>query len=466
MVGVTSAVLAANGSSGLWVAREQMALSLGWHIVLACFGIAFPAMIWVVHRRAIKTGDQVALTLAKRWSKVAAVLFAVGAVSGTVLSFEMGILWPGLMGPFGDVLGLPFALEGIAFFVEAIFIGIYLYGWDRLAPRTHLRTLVPVALAGVVGGYCVITVNSWMNAPSGFTMGSDGKVIDVNPLGVLFTRTAALHFLHMWVGAFMLVGFVVSAVYATGMLRGRRDAHHRMGLLVPFAFASIAAMTQPFIGHITGAQLATTQPSKLAAIELATDPESRAPLRVGGVLRDGKVVGAISIPWLGSLSATNSLNGTVPGLNQFPENERPNANVVHLSFQAMVGLGSALALFSAGFWVLRRQRNLLESPWFLRAVVVAGPAAVAALEAGWITTEVGRQPWIVYRVLRVDQAVSRSTGLWVSLVGVVVLYTAMTIVGTVVLRSMARRWREDSGTSLPAPYGPSEPDLASASQQR
>ena len=227
---------------GLLPARQQMALSLGWHIVIASFGVAFPAMIFVVHRRALRSGDPVALGLARRWSKVAAVLFALGAVSGTVLSFEMGLLWPGLMGRFGDVLGLPFAIEGLAFFVEAIFLGIYLYGWDRLSPKVHLRTLIPVGIAGVVGAYCVVSVNAWMNDPTGFVLDASGEVQSVDPVAVMLNRTALLQFAHMWIGAFMVVGFLVASVYAVGILRGRNDHHHRLGFLVPFAFASLAAV--------------------------------------------------------------------------------------------------------------------------------------------------------------------------------------------------------------------------------
>jgi len=227
---------------GLLPARQQMALSLGWHIVIASFGVAFPAMIFVVHRRALRSGVPVALGLARRWSKVAAVLFALGAVSGTVLSFEMGLLWPGLMGRFGDVLGLPFAIEGLAFFVEAIFLGIYLYGWDRLSPKVHLRTLIPVAIAGVVGAYCVVSVNAWMNDPTGFVLDASGEVQSVDPVAVMLNRTALLQFAHMWIGAFMVVGFLVASVYAVGILRGRNDHHHRLGFLVPFAFASLAAV--------------------------------------------------------------------------------------------------------------------------------------------------------------------------------------------------------------------------------
>ena len=250
----------------LMAARWQMAISLGSHIILSCFGVALPAMIFVVHRRGIRRNDQVALDLAHKWAKAAAVLFAVGAVSGTILSFEMGLLWPGLMSRYGDVLGLPFALEGVAFFVEAIFMGIYLYGWGRLPPRTHLLTLIPMIVSGVFGTFCVLAVNAWMNAPSGFTLLPDGTITDVNPLAAIFNRALWQQFTHMFVACYAVTGFLTAAVYAKGMLLGRRDAHHRLGFTVPFTFAGIAALLQPVIGHIAGMRLASDQPSKLAAM--------------------------------------------------------------------------------------------------------------------------------------------------------------------------------------------------------
>jgi cytochrome d ubiquinol oxidase subunit I len=452
---VLSAVLALNDKpAGLLPAREQMALSLGWHIVLASFGVAFPTMIYVVHRRGIKRDDPVALGLARRWSKVSAVLFAIGAVSGTVLSFEMGLLWPGLMGKYGDVLGLPFAFEGISFFVEAIFLGIYLYGWDRMPPKRHLMMLIPMGCAGVVGTFCVLSVNAWMNAPTGFTLTPDGQVTDVNPWRAMFNDAVALQFAHMWVGAFMLVGFVVAAVYATGMLRGRRDAHHRLGFTVPFVFATVAALAQPLIGHVLGLQVGDRQPAKLAAFELATDTERNAPLHLGGVLIDGQVRGAITIPRLGSVIAKNSLTDAVPGLNDVPADQRPPANLVHVSFQTMIGIGTGLALLVLLFWFSRwRKRDLLEHRLFLKVAVVAGPLAVVALEAGWIATEVGRQPWVVWHLLRTQDAASSNSGLWISFAVAVLLYAGMTVGAVVVLRSMARRWRAGD-LDLATPYGP------------
>jgi len=439
---------------GLLPARQQMALSLGWHIILACFGVAFPAMIWVLHRRGVRRDDPNALVLARRWSKVAAVLFAIGAVSGTVLSFEMGLLWPGLMGPYGDVIGLAFALEGLAFFTEAIFLGIYLYGWDRLPPRLHYRMLVPIALAGVVGSFCVVSVNGWMQDPVGFRV-VDGEVVDVDPWRALFNDAVPGLFLHMWVGAFIVVGFTVASVYAVGILRGRDDRHHRLGFLVPFAFASVAAVVQPFIGHLLGLQVGDRQPAKLAAFELATETESRAPLRLGGVLVDGEARYAIEVPAVGSLIARNSLDAEVPGLDSVPPEDRPPVNLVHLSFQAMVGIGTFLALLSATFWIARwRGRDLLGSRRFLRLASACGVLGALALEAGWIATEVGRQPWIAYGELRTRDAASHSEGLWLSFGALVVTYTALTIAAVVVLRSMARRWRERPDEDLPTPYGP------------
>jgi cytochrome bd-type quinol oxidase subunit 1 len=448
--------------AGLLPAREQMALSLGWHIVLACFGVAFPAMIFVMHLRGIRRDDPVALGLAHRWAKVSAVLFAIGAVSGTVLSFEMGVLWPGLMGKYGDVLGLPFAFEGLAFFLEAIFLGIYLYGWGRMPPKRHVLMVLPMAVTGIVGAYCVLAVNAWMNAPTGFRL-VDGEVTDVEPWAVLFNPHALLQFAHMWVGAYMLTGFCVAGVYAVGMLRGRRDAHHRLGFLVPFVFASVAAVTQPFVGHVLGFGLDERQPSKLAAFELAETTESPSPLRLGGVMVDpstgsggpGEVKGSIDIPLLGSLIAMNSPDDPVPGLDTIPEEDRPPVNITHLAFQTMVGIGTLLAAGVVWFWFQRRRgRDLLERRWFLRAAAVAGPLAVVALESGWIATEVGRQPWIVYGVMRTPEAVGDYTaGLWWLLGVSTVVYAGMTAGAVVVLRSMARRWRAGE-VDLPSPYAP------------
>jgi cytochrome d ubiquinol oxidase subunit I len=443
-------------AGNLMAARYQMALSLGFHIVLSCFGVAFPALIFLAHRRGLR-GDADAMVLARRWSKVSAVLFAVGAVSGTVLSFEMGLLWPGLMSRFGDVLGLPFALEGIAFFLEAIFLGIYLYGWDRLPPRLHMMMLFPMMAMGVFGTFCVLAVNAWMNAPSGFRI-EGGEVVDVDPLAAMFNRALWPQFLHMWVAAYMVVGFLVAAVYASGMLRGRRDSLHRLGFSLALAFATVGAVVQPFIGHVAGMRLATEQPGKLAAMELITETEDHAPVVIGGVLIDGEVRYGIEIPDIGSWLARGSVDRELTGFDEIPDADEPPANVVHLSFQLMVAIGTGLALLGVtSTWLgrrwRRRGRDVTASRRLLWLVVLAGPAAVVALEAGWTTTEVGRQPWIVHEVLRVSDAVTPNGGVWISLALIVVVYVGMATAATIVIRSMSRRWREGD-VDLPTPYGP------------
>ncbi|MBO0843161.1 MAG: cytochrome ubiquinol oxidase subunit I [Nocardioides sp.] len=454
---------AAAEPAGLLPAREQMALSLGWHIILAAFGVAFPAMIFVMHLRGVRRDDPVALGLAKRWGKVAAVLFAIGAVSGTVLSFEMGLLWPGMMGKFGDVLGLPFAFEGLAFFLEAIFLGIYLYGWGRIPPKRHVLMVLPMALMGIIGAYCVLAVNAWMNVPTGFRL-VHGAVTDVHPWRVLFNTHAFLSFAHMWLAAYMLTGFTVAGVYAVGMLKGRRDDHHRLGFIVPFVFASVAAVIQPFMGHILGTGLADRQPSKLAAMEMEIASESPAPLHAGGILVHGHIKGAVDIPYLGSLLAMNSPSKPVPDLAHIAAADQPPVTMTHLAFQTMVGIGSLLALGVVVYWLLRwRGRDLCDKRWFLWFVAAAGPLSVVALESGWIATEVGRQPWIIYGVLRTVDAVGDYTGrLWLLYGASLVLYTAMTVGAIVVLRSMARRWRAGE-SDLPSPYGPEE--LANADRE-
>jgi len=461
-VSLASTILA---SDALLPARNQMALSLGWHIILACFGMAFPAMIFVVHRRGLR-GDDAALELAKRWSKVAGVLFAIGAVSGTILSFELGLLWPGLMRTYGDVVGLAFALEGISFFTEAIFLGIYVYGWGRLPGRLHIMMLVPIMAAGLIGSFMVISVNAWMNAPTGFRL-VDGVPVDVDPVAAIFNSAAPLQFLHMYLAAAMVVGFTIAGVYAMGWLRGRNDRLHHLGLVVPLAFAAIAAPLQPVVGHFAGQRLADEQPIKLAAMEGLTETTEAARLEVGGLWNGEELVGAIEIPVNGLLSfiATNEFDATVTGLDAVPPDERPPVGVVHIAFQTMVAIGTALVGVVAwfGFRWFRRHDRLFESQWLLRVLVAAGPAAIVAMETGWITTEVGRQPWIVHGLLRTEDAVTDAGYIWVTLAILVLVYGAMTLGAAAVIRSMSRRWRTGE-RDLISPYGPSLDEAAGGAE--
>lgn len=448
--------LLAETSSELLQARWLMALSLGSHIILACFGVALPALIYVVHRRGLRDDDADALALARRLGKAAAVLFAVGAVSGTVLSFEMGILWPGMMGTFGDVIGLPFALEGIFFFLEAIFIGIYLYGWRGLPARLHLATLYPIIVSGIAGTFCIVAVNAWMNNPSGFdleTYARTGEVLDVDPWAAMFNGNVFIQFAHLLPATYVVTGFLVASVYAVGWLRGRRDRLHRLGLGVGVMIGCIAAPLQLITGDLIARHAADVQPVKFAAMELIPETSSGVPMTLGGVLVDGEVRGAIEIPYLTSLLLDFDPDATITGLDSVPAEDRPPENVTHLAFQLMVGIGSALIALSAwtGF-VWWRRRELPQSRWWLWSVVAAGPAAVVALEAGWTTTEVGRQPWIVYEVMRVSEAVTDQPGVSVVLVSLIALYIGLGLSLWFVLNRMSARWR--AGEEVSTPYGP------------
>lgn len=453
---VLGQVLAQASDSALLQARWLMALSLGSHIILACFGVALPALIFLVHRHGLRHDDVDALALARRLGKAAAVLFAVGAVSGTVLSFEMGILWPGMMGTFGDVIGLPFALEGIFFFLEAIFLGIYLYGWRGLPARVHLATLVPIMLSGVAGTFCIVAVNAWMNNPAGFdlaTYAATGRVTDVDPWAAMFNGNTWVQFAHLLPATYVVTGFLVASVYAVGWLRGRRDRLHRFGVGVGVLVGCIAAPLQLVTGDLIARNAAEVQPVKFAAMELIPETESGVPLTIGGVLVDDRVVGAIEIPYLTSLLLRFDPDATITGLDAVPPEDRPPENVTHLSFQLMVGIGTALIGLSAWTgWVWWRRRELPRSRWWWWAVVASGPAAVLALEAGWTTTEVGRQPWIAYEVMRVSEAVTDQPGVGVVLVSLIALYVGLGLSLWFVLSRMSARWR--AGEDVSTPYGP------------
>lgn len=442
--------------SNLLAARYLMAFSLGFHIILSCFGVAFPALIYIAHRRGLRNDDPDALALARRWAKAAAVLFAIGAVSGTALSFEMGLLWPGLMGTFGDVIGLPFAFEGIFFFLEAIFLGIYLYGWRGLRSDIHLATLIPITLSGIAGTFCILAVNGWMNEPSGFdieTYLATGEVVDVDPWAAMFNGAVVPQFLHMLPATYLVTGFLVASVYGIGILRGRTDRLHRMGLAIGFGVGAVAAPVQLITGDIAARNVAVSQPVKFAAMELLEETTEGAPFTIGGILIDGEKRFAIEIPRATSLLQEFDPNAEIQGLDAVPEELRPPENIVHLSFQLMVGIGMALLALSAlgGWWVWKRG-GLPTGRWFLWAAASSGPAAVIALEAGWTTTEVGRQPWIAQQVMLVSDAVTPREGIGLLLVGLVVIYLGLAASAVVVLRAMSARWREgeDPGT----PYGP------------
>jgi cytochrome bd ubiquinol oxidase subunit I len=421
-------------------ARQMQALSLGVHIPLVCFGISFPAMVLFVEWLYIRTGDPTYKALAKRWSKVMLILFAIGVVTGTILSFELGLLWPRFMEQWGEVFGFAFAIEGLAFFVEAIFIAVYVYGWDRLSPRLHFLSGIPIALAGVLGSMSVIAVNGWMNNPQGFDLGPDGEVTAVRPFQALFNPNVWHEEVHMYLAGFIVASSLVAGVYAVAWLRGRRDAYHRAGLVVPLAVLCLAAPAQVVIGDWAARTVAEEQPTKLAAMEGLQETTTGAGLTVGGWYFDGEVRGGVAVPNMLSLLAFHDPNATVQGLEEVSEEDRPPVGWVRNCFQLMVGIGTGLALLGLWFLYARwRHGALPRTPWFYRLVVAAGPASLVALISGWIVTEVGRQPWIVYELMRVEEAVTGAEGIPIGYATLVVVYIGLYTIALYMLRRLARR---------------------------
>ena len=421
-------------------ARQMQAMSFAVHIPLVAFAISFPAMLLFVEWLALRTGDPLYLTLARRWSRVMVALFAVGVITGTVLSFEMGLLWPNFMGTFGSVFGLGFAIEGFSFFLEAIFIGIYVYGWGRLSPRTHLLSGIPIVITGFTGSLMVISVNAWMNHPGGFRL-RGGAVVDVNPWKALLANSYLWHeLIHMYIAGYIVSGFIVAGVYAFGRLRGRWGRYERTALAIPLTVAALAAPVQVLVGDWAAREVASTQPTKLAAFEGLYATTRGAPEHLLGWYTNDQVRYGIEIPHLLSFLSTHKWNATVEGLAAVPAAERPPVNVVRFAFQTMVGIGTLLALLGFVYvatWA--RRKRLPESTWFYRALVVAGPLSVVALIAGWTVTEVGRQPWVVYRVMPTAAAVTGADGIPVGYATLGASYLVVGIGLAWVLVRLARR---------------------------
>lgn len=448
----------AASESNLLAARELMAFTLAFHIVLSCIGVALPAIILTANWLGLRRGGEDAMLLARRWSKAMAVTFAVGAVTGTVLSFEFGLLWPNFMERFGDAFGIAFAIEGIFFFVEAIFLAIYIYGWKRLGGWAHFWSGVPMVITGIGGAFSVVTANAWMNQPQGFTLDAAGKVVETEPFKVLFNPATSYEVPHMILAAYMVAGFLVASIYAVGMLKGRRDRLHKLGLLIPLTIACIATPIQLFVGDTAAREVADHQPAKFAGMECIQETGTHQTEYVGGICTDDGVKGAIGIPDLDSFLVGFSADTKVIGLEDIPADERPPANtLLHLAFDAMVGIGTALLGLAAWLaFVWWRRREMPRTPWFLRAVAVSGVASVIALWCGWIVTEVGRQPWIVQGYMRTEEAVTEAEGIWFAFAGILLLYAALGTIAILVLRGMSRRWREEGdGTESESPYGPS-----------
>ncbi|WP_433454415.1 cytochrome ubiquinol oxidase subunit I [Streptomyces sp. CA-142005] len=439
-------------------ARSMMAFTLASHIILVPLGVALPLITLIMHGYGLRRDDATALLLARRWSAVMAVQFAIGVVTGTVLSFEFGLLWPGMMGRWGDVFGIGFGVEAWAFFLEAVLIAIYLYGWRRLPSRAHFLLGLPLPLVALLGAFGILAANSWMNTPRGFTLDAAGNPVDVKIWTAVFTPMFGPQYWHFVMAMFVTAGYVVAGVYAVGWLRGRRDRYHRLGFTIPFTLAAVCTPVQFVLGDSIARQVFHKQPVKFAAMEIVWKTDTHVPEYLFGRMHpNGTISGGIRIPQLDSILAGFRPDTKVTGLTSVPAGDRPTpaqATVVHWTFDIMVGIGSLLvllALWYAAVWLLRRR--MPASPWFFRGAAVAGLASVVAVECGWITTEVGRQPWIVYQNMRVAEAVTatRSSSLWIMFGLVVVVYVFVFGSFLAVLLKMRSRWRLADRTGGPRP---------------
>ena len=420
----------------LLAARAQMAMSLAFHIIFAVIGIAMPLLMVIAEGLWLKTREEVYLTLAKRWAKGTAIMFAVGAVSGTVLSFELGLLWPNFMAYAGPIIGMPFSLEGFAFFLEAIFLGLYLYGWDRIPKYAHWFAGMMVLLGGTLSGIFVVTANAWMNTPTGFSI-VNGEVTDVDPIAAMLNPSSFSQTLHMTIAAFLTVGFAVAGIHAYFLRRDPDNLFHRRAFAIALSVGGVFALLQPISGDISAKKLAKHQPIKLAAMEAQWETERGAPLRIGGIPNEDteETRYALEIPKALSFLAYSDFNAEVMGLKAVPPEDRPPVAIVHFAFQIMVACGIVLiAAGVIGGWLAWKHKRLPDQRWYLRFVTFCTPLGFIAIEAGWTVTEVGRQPWIIYNYMRTAEAVTSMPNLIVPFLGFTVLYIFLSIGVVILLR--------------------------------
>ena len=420
----------------LLAARLQMAISLAFHINFAVVGIGMPVLMVIAESLWLRTGDEGYRDLAKRWAHGTAILFAVGAVSGTVLAFELGLLWPRFMQFAGPIFGLSFSMEGFAFFLEAIFLGIYLYGWNRVPPRVHLFAGVVVAISGALSGVFVSTANAWMNTPTGFRL-VDGVARDISPIAAVLNPASPTECVHVLLSCFVALGFLVSSIHAFQLLRNPESEFHRRALKIALPMAAVAAFLQPLSGDFSAQHVAEHQPLKLAAMEGQWETERGAPLRAGGwVFEDEEETRwAIEIPYGLSLLSFHDPNAEIQGLLEVPRSERPPATWVHLAFQIMAGGGFFMAFVGfLGVLLAWRGKGLPQQRWYLWLVVVAGPVGIVALQAGWMVTELGRQPWIIRGVMRTADAVTPMPNLVVPFISTMALYLGLSLIVIMLLR--------------------------------
>ena len=421
-------------------ARLQMTVSLGFHIIYAAIGMTMPFFMFVAEYKWVKTGKEVYLQLAKSWSKGVAIFFAIGAVSGTVLSFELGLLWPEFMKHAGPVIGMPFSWEGAAFFVEAIALGLFLYGWTKLNKWVHLFSGLLVGLAGVTSGFIVISANGWMNSPSGFDW-INGHAINVDPVAAMFNAAWLPQSVHMTLAAFASTGFAVAGVHAIYLLKRKKDEFHRKAVRIALTFGAVAALLQPLSGDFSAKDIARRQPEKLAAMESLFKTQEHAPLVIGGIpnLKDKKVKMGIEVPGLLSFLAFNKFDAEVKGLDAFPDNDQPPVLPTHMAFQFMVLFGFVMAGTGLLYlWFSWRKRQVLEKRWWLRLLAFLNPIGFLAIETGWTVTEVGRQPWIIYHVMRTEAALTPMPGIIYPLILITLIYIVLSFFSFFLMKRQIR----------------------------
>ena len=417
-------------------ARLQMTVSFVFHIVFACIGMTMPWLMFIAELKWIKTGKQVYLDLAKAWSRGVAIFFAVGAVSGTVLSFELGLLWPKFMEHAGSIIGMPFSWEGTAFFMEAIALGLFLYGWKRVNKWVHLISGLVVGIAGVLSGIFVVAANAWMNSPAGFDW-VNGQAINIDPVKAMFNKAWFQQALHMTIAAFASTSFAVAGIHALMQLRHKGYEFHIKAVHIALAFGTVAALLQPISGDISAKNIAKLQPVKLAAMESLFKTSKPAPLVIGGIpdVKKEKVKYGLYIPKLLSFLAHGDFNAEVEGLDKTNKDGWPPIVIVHFAFQIMVLMG--LLMVSAGilylFFRFKWKENL-EKRWWLKTLVWITPVGFIAVEAGWIVTEVGRQPWIIYGIMKTSDAVTPMPGIQYPFYLITVIYLLLTFVVFLLMR--------------------------------
>lgn len=417
----------------LLAARSTMAFSLGFHIIFAAIGMTMPFFMSAAHYFYLKRKNPEYLELTKMWMKGVAIFFAVGAVSGTVLSFELGLLWPGFMKYAGPIIGMPFSWEGTAFFLEAVAIGLFLYGWKRMKPWVHWATGLVIGIAGFTSGIFVVAANGWMNTPAGFDW-VNGQAVNIDPVAAMFNKAWLHQTIHMQLAALQAVGFAVAGIHAYLLLKGKARDLHLMALKIALGFGAVASLLQPMAGHFAAQRVAEYQPAKLAAMEGHFKTDTFAPLYIGGIPNVEKQIMEWGIPLPGMLSflAFNDFSAEVKGLDQLPREYWPPVVITHIAFQVMVALGMVLALMGVLFFIYVMKRRF--PVWYLKLLVACIPLGFIAIEAGWIVTEVGRQPWIIYGIMKTKDAVTPIPGVQYHFYLFLVLYIGLGFITAWLLR--------------------------------